>query len=546
MLDLKITETPFNVAAYCRVSTDKEDQKNSLSNQRQFFTEYISKNPKWNLVDVYFDEGITGTSTNKRKGFHRMITDAREGKIGLILTKETSRFARNTVDTLEFTRELRGYGVGVLFLNDNIYTLDSDGETRLTLMAMIAQEESRKTSDRVKWGQRRQMEKGVVFGTKNSMYGYTVQDGKLSINEDEAEIVRLIFNKYVNEGKGTYIIAKELNKAKIKPKRAKAWSEVIILRILRNEKHCGDLIQRKEYTPDYLNQGKRLNSKPEDMICIRDHHEPIIERNLWERAQEEIKKRSPSQETKSKYSNRYWCSGKLICGKCGKKYVIKTYPTKKGGPQHAWRCHGAAEHGAKKVNAFGEEVGCNSSSINEKVLTTCVEYVLSNVFINKDEILNELTGEINKVVSNSEFIDTSKMVLKMEEICNKKKKAIDLCVQGIIQKPDLVMMNKAYDDEIEDIQQQIVHASEKNAILKSQVNIINDYINEVRNIIEFKQKSEKVLEGFLEKAIIHDDNCLDVYLNKFPFAFRLKHSTTGRGNTFNTVITDISILSGSK
>ena len=169
----------IKVASYCRVSTDKDDQANSFEAQQRYFKEYIERQPDWELYDVYADEGITGTSTKKRAAFHRMIHDAHMGRFRLILTKEVSRFSRNILDTIAYTRELRQLGVGVLFMNDGINTLDPDAELRLSIMGSIAQEESRKTSTRVKWGQTRQMERGVVFGT--SLLGYDVKDGKISI-----------------------------------------------------------------------------------------------------------------------------------------------------------------------------------------------------------------------------------------------------------------------------------------------------------------------------------------------------------------------------
>ena len=187
----------IRVAAYCRVSTDKEDQANSFESQQRYFQTYIQRNPEWSLQNIYADEGISGTSTRKRTQFNAMIASAREGKLDLIITKEVSRFARNTLDTLTYTRELRRYGVGVLFLIDNIDTRQQEGELRLTLMSSLAQEESRKTSQRVKWGQTRQMEQGVVFG--GSLLGYDVTDGVISIDPEGAKVVRQIFHKYLNE-----------------------------------------------------------------------------------------------------------------------------------------------------------------------------------------------------------------------------------------------------------------------------------------------------------------------------------------------------------
>ena len=289
----------LRVCAYARVSTDKDDQANSYESQCRYFTEYIQQRSDWQFSGIYADEGISGTNTKKRENFRRMIIDAENGLIDLILTKEVSRFARNTVDTLTFTRELKKRGIYVIFLNDNINTQDNDGELRLSIMATIAQDESRKTSERVKWGQKRQMEQGVVFG--RDMLGYSVKGGKLYLKEDEAEIVRLIFHKFTDEGKGTHVIARELREAGIRPMRVKEWSNTVILRLLRNEKYVGDLCQKKTYTPDYLSHEKKYNRGAEEKVYIRDHHPEIaiIDRELWDRTQAELERRSPSPELKA-------------------------------------------------------------------------------------------------------------------------------------------------------------------------------------------------------------------------------------------------------
>ena len=195
---LKTDDRVLRVAAYCRVSTDKTDQANSLESQQRYFNEYIKRNPLWELYNIYVDDGISGTSTKKRVAFNQMIEDAKGGKFDLIITKEISRFARNILDSIGYTRELKNLGVGVIFLNDNINTLDNDAEMRLAFFSTMAQEESRKTSERVKWGLRRQMEKGVVLG--RDMLGYDVRNGQLIINEEGAETVRLIYHKFLDEG----------------------------------------------------------------------------------------------------------------------------------------------------------------------------------------------------------------------------------------------------------------------------------------------------------------------------------------------------------
>lgn len=278
------------VAAYCRVSTDKEDQANSFENQQRYFLACIQRNPDWVLQNIYADEGISGTSTKKRKQFNAMIAAARAGELDLILTKEVSRFARNTLDTLAYTRELSRRGVGVLFLIDNIDTRQQDGELRLTIMSSIAQEESRKTSQRVKWGQARRMEQGVVFG--GSLLGYDVQDGQITVNQEGAKIVRRIFHACLVEHKSTAVIARELREAGIPSSRGIVmWSAATVWKILKNEKYCGDLVQKKTYTPDYLTHEKKYNRGEEAMIIIRDHHTPIIDRKTWDAVQLELARR---------------------------------------------------------------------------------------------------------------------------------------------------------------------------------------------------------------------------------------------------------------
>lgn len=259
---------PLRVAAYCRVSTDSDDQANSFESQQRYFRAYIAQQPHWELAGIFADEGLSGTSTKKRLAFQRMIACARAGTLDLIVTKEISRFARNTLDSIYYTRELKRLGVGVLFLSDNLCTLDGDAELRLAILSSIAQEESRRTSERVKWGQRRRMEQGVVFG--RDLLGYDVRGGMLYVNEAGAQTVREIFRKCVDEGKGTHTIARELNEAGIPAARGGAWRSSVILRILRNEKYCGDLVQKKTYTPDYLTHEKKYNHGQEDYIIVRE------------------------------------------------------------------------------------------------------------------------------------------------------------------------------------------------------------------------------------------------------------------------------------
>ena len=278
------------VAIYGRVSTEHEAQLSALENQLQWYDDQVKYHPNWTVCERYIDEGITGTQAKKRPAFLKMIEDAKQGKFDLIVTREVCRFARNVVDTLVVTRELKGIGVEVFFIDDNIWTMDGDGELRLSLMATLAQEESRKTSERVKWGQKRQMEQGIVFG--RSMLGYDVKDGKMTINEEGAKIVRLIFHKFVDEGKGTHVIARELREEGIEPMRVKEWQNTVILRVIRNEKYCGDVLLQKTFRTDVISKKVIKNVGQMTQYYMPDHHEGIVSREQYNAVKAEMARRS--------------------------------------------------------------------------------------------------------------------------------------------------------------------------------------------------------------------------------------------------------------
>lgn len=330
------SENELRVCAYCRVSTELASQAGSFENQVRYFTEYISSHEGWTLTEIYSDEGRSGTSVKGREGFRKMIIDAEKGLFDRVITKEISRFARNTVDALIYVRKLRGLGIGVSFINDGIDTMQPEGELRLTLISGIAQEESRRTSERVKWGQRRRMEQGVVFGC--DLLGYEVKDGRLIINEAEAETVRYIFGLYVGSGLGARSIANKLNSQGIPPKKTACWSPAVIRKILKNEKYAGDLIQGKSCTPDHLTHKRQRCGNTHSLTVIRDHHEGIISRRTFEKAQRLMSERTHIGDGE-RYSARYWCSGKIVCS-CGKKYVSRSKKIA-GGKYRSWRCAAA-------------------------------------------------------------------------------------------------------------------------------------------------------------------------------------------------------------
>ncbi|MEG0979549.1 MAG: recombinase family protein [Oscillospiraceae bacterium] len=436
------------VAAYCRVSTDNENQVNSLESQKKYFSEYIDRNPLWELTEVYVDEGITGTSTTKRRAFNRMIADAQDKKFDLIITKEISRFARNTLDSIYYTQKLKGLGIGVIFMNDNINTLDPDAELRLTIMSSIAQEESRKTSERVKWGQKRRMEQGVVFG--RDMLGYDVRNGRLIINESGAEIVRQIFQKYVYEEKGAYTIARELQEKKIQtPIHMKQWSNTVILRVLKNEKYCGDLIQKKTYTPSYLSHEKKYNKGEEEFVVIRNHHEPIISREMFEKAQKELEKRVIAMGKKSKHSSCYCFSGKIKCGECNSSFVSRTKKRKDKSIYHTWRCLEATQNGKKHSDINGQIIGCDNITIKDEALKEVMMSIIKKLNINEARI-GQVILKTAETIFNENEVSPSKYSDKnnLEQLNQKKKALIELYTNGEISLDEFKEFKTKYESKI--------------------------------------------------------------------------------------------------
>ncbi len=502
------------VAAYCRVSTDHEDQASSLASQKKYFSEYIERNPLWELYDIYADEGITGTSTRKRRSFQRMIADAQASRFDLIVTKEISRFARNTLDSIFYTRRLKELGIGVIFLNDNINTLDPDAELRLTILSSIAQEESRKTSDRVKWGQKRRMEQGVVFG--RDMLGYDVKNGKLYINEAGAETVRLIFHKFVNEEKGSHVIARELREACI-PTAAymQKWSNTVILRVLRNEKYCGDLVQKKTFTPNYLNHQKKYNRGEEELVIIRDHHEPIISREMFERARRELKRRSPAETQKAKHSSRYCFSGKIRCGICGCTFVSRTKKRHDGSVCKAWRCYEGARHGMRHTDTAGNEVGCDSRSIHEEDLRAILQQVIRNLPLDKEAILNRLCSVVQSVRESALGDDRpEKLQARLDTLRRKKQSLLELYLNGEIGKPDFQQMTERYEAELASIEQNREALENQKTPCEAAGQDLTE--NTIRGLAWGAVWDDTFYRHMLDKIVIREDSVFEVYLHMLP------------------------------
>ena len=514
----KIEKKVKRVAAYCRVSTDSRDQANSFENQQKYFRNYIEHHPDWELCEIFADKGVSGTSTKHRVEFLRMIECAKNGQLDVIITKEISRFARNLLDSVGYTRELKKHGVEVIFLTDNIRSSDPEFELRLSILSSLAQEESRRTSNRVKFGQAQSMRSGRVFG--RSLLGYDVKDGKMSINEEGAKIVRLIFHKFVNENKGTHTIARELREEGIKPMRVQEWSNTTILRTLRNEKYCGDLVQQKTYTPDYLTHEKKYNRGEVEFIIIKDHHEPIISRELFEEANRILDERSLSPEGKAKHSNRYPFSGKIKCGKCGSSYVAR-YRTRQNGSQYkSWRCAEGAKHGGNHTDKAGNEVGCSSPSIRNDEAIHIMYLAMKNLKINREKLTKNLLKEIKTVISSTSNHGTIKLQKDLDLLCKKRDKLLELYMEGNIEKTEFLTEREKIDTQINEIKSQLDSIENGNTLKAQQDQLLEDIEKTIIELLNGVEYEDEFYKRILDKMVVVDKNTIDLYLNLLPEKWR--------------------------
>ena len=509
----------IKVASYCRVSSDKDDQANSFEAQQRYFKEYIDRQPDWELYEVYADEGITGTSTKKRTAFNRMINDAHMGKFRLIITKEVSRFSRNILDTIAYTRELKQLGVGVLFMNDAINTLEPDAELRLSIMGSIAQEESRKTSSRVKWGQTRQMERGVVFGP--SLLGYDVKDGKMTINPEGAELVRLIFQKYGIEKKGTSIIARELREAGYTTYHGNTkWSNSHIIRTLKNEKYVGDLVQKKSITPDYLTHEKKRNKGEEELVVIENHHEPIIDRDLWNLVQCELKKRDRHGALGAGHSNRYVFSGKIKCGECGASFVARKREKRDGSYYKFWCCYTAANEGKRHLDPQGNQVGCNIGKvIRDDLALDILKQVIATLKVDRKWIIRNVTDIAMEAIREGETAGTEsaeRLEYEISQIMKKKEAVLDAFFSRSITKDEMRMMNERYDKELTGLNSRMDAVKARQRIEYETSTLQDDIRKQVASIISGNQGSEVFLKNVLDHMVIFPDKRIEVRLNFLP------------------------------
>ena len=419
----------LRVAAYCRVSTAQEEQQNSYQVQIAYYTDLINRKKEWTLAGVFADEGISGTQTKKRTEFNRMIRMCRNKKIDLVITKSISRFARNTVDCLEYVRQLKDLGIGVIFEKENINTSTMTSEFMIALYGSFAQAESESISKNVSWGKEKAYREGKVQFQYKYLLGYKKgEDGKPEIVPEEAETVRLIYTLFL-DGYSMSRIKKLLeNKGILTSQGKKVWNESLIRSILKNEKYVGDALLQKTFTSDCITHKVVKNHGERPMYLVTDHHDPIIDRDTYNRVQQELARRSSKRKVsdktiteQGKYSSKYALTELLICGKCGTPYRRTTWVSR-GKKLIVWRCISRLEHGRRYCP--------DSPTIKEENLHRGIIRAINNYYSCRDDIKRILKANISSVLEcqgQKEILATEK---RLKEIDQARTDLVGLIASG--------------------------------------------------------------------------------------------------------------------
>lgn len=488
-----IYDLPLRVTFYARVSTDHYEQLNSLENQVMYFENFIKEQENWTFVPGYIDEGISGTSVKKREDFLRMIDDAKEKKFDIILTKEISRFSRNTLDSIKYTQELLLNGVGVHFMSDNINTFQPDAELRLTIMSSIAQEEIRKLSERIRFGYKRSIEKGIVPGS-NNIYGYTKNKGKLVIDEEQAKFIKQIFEIYVSENIGVHKLGFKLyDEFGVTNYFGKPISGTVIKNIIRNPKYKGYFCAHKETTTDYHDR-KRKKFNRDEWIVYKDNETcpPIVSEELWDKANEKLDAKSKKHEQinkNNKYSN-FPFSGVMKCYYDGATFVRGTYQVGKkdrARRRKFWACNNYRMHGKKKSE------GCNSPVIYYEEFVDICKRILTMMMNDQDNLLSEINDMISDIRTKKDYKREIKQVEdKTFKIENDKKELIMMRMRKEI---DLKEYNTLKDDlnsQIKTLKETKQKLIEEETKCESNNNNFEEFKQKINNIVF--SDDEKILE----------------------------------------------------
>jgi len=501
------------VAAYVRVSTDGAEQLQSFQSQKEYYTDKISKNKEWAFVGIYSDEAISGTKASSRAGFLNMIDDCIKGLVDVVLTKSISRFSRNLVDTLQYVRMLKEKGVAIIFEKENINTLSMESEMALALLSMLAQNEVESLSANVKLGIKMKFKRGELMGFNGCLgYDYHQEDKSISMNEEEAEIVCWIFDRY-NQGYGAYTIAKDLTRlGKKNKKKIVKWTDSGILGIVRNEKYKGDLLLGKTYTVDPISKRRLENMGEEDQFYIKNHHEAIVTEEEWNKAQEIRKSRygkntSVIEGTREKHSCKFAFSSICECAYCGTKLTRRAHNQDTQHKKPVWQCRTASNKGKSNCP--------HSKTIDESILENAFVETFQLLADNFDDVLDSVLASIEIELSNNDNSDKLKRVDKsLSAMETKRKKLTDMLLDDRI-------LKEAYDERYDEYTQKIKHIKQELEILTLNVDAKKDVgrrmkdlrarISEVKIIDKFDRC---VFESVVKKVMvgeINEDGISDPY-----------------------------------
>ncbi len=487
----------LRVVAYARVSTDSEEQLNSYESQKTYYREKIMSNSNWTFIDIYADEGISGTQDYKRENFMLMIDDAINNKFDLILTKSISRFARNTLDTLKYVRLLREHNVAIQFEEEGINTMEMSGELLLTVLSSVAQQESETISSHVKLGLKMKSERGELVGFNNCYgYSYDSKTNKMEVIEEEAEIIRYIFKQYTL-GHGCDYIARRLDEMNVKPRRKDKWSPGTILGIVKNEKYVGDVIQGKTYTIDAITHKRQRNFGESEKYYMKNHHEAIVSRDIFDQVQEELKRRAGRRPTGRRIGNickKYALSCKIKCGCCGFTFCRRSvYGKNETIP--IWKCNNRVLEGKRSC---GE-----SKSIKEEVILKSFVDVYNVLCNAKDINIEQLLNNISKAMKSDNTKEKiNGFIKKKKDQENKKSKLLDLLLRGVISEEDYHTKEEVIIDKITKFEDKI----EQYSLLLEDDNKIDEGINKIKKALNLKkilsEFDEEVFEALVDYIII--------------------------------------------
>ncbi len=494
----------MNVVAYCRVSTDKTDQLNSLETQKKFFQEYCEKN-SLTLIKTYADEGISGTKTRNRREFLRMMEDAKEGLFQQVLVKDVSRLARNTVDLLQSVRALRGMQIDTIFITANMQSM-GNSEFVLTLLGAVAQEESANTSKRIKFGKRENAGKGRV---PNLVYGYDKIPGdyfRLSINQEEAKIVQQIFDWYIKEGYGAAKIAAMLNAKGILTKRNCLWSQNAISRILKNEIYIGKVINGKEEVADFLTGIRKLQKK-EDWLVVSRPELAIVAIEEFEAAQRIFQERNQMfSGRRQKQSNKYIFSTLLKCSCCG--YSFRRMKSKAEGDSYYWVCSGRNSNGTGSCS--------NKVKLWEADLIQVLECYMEQLELSEKSIKGKVSRNLYMQYQNLYQKKTKEVqfISKKKQLDRQKDKLLQLFYADAISEEEVKYKLENVQKQIKETNEalQVLQYEEENA-QKRKEELVR-FIGAIENVWEISKCNNTQLKKIIEKIVVEEDGILHVYFRK--------------------------------